>query len=266
MIYGAFDGSGFNLATARDLNLTQATLPIYWGQYPDLSSRRARAIYLRGKGFRVLAHAGVYAFYPHWIDSTASTEQQTQRILDCRKMLSDTCAAIDVVNEFMNHPVLNAAMLFWDAEITLWQRRVNEYGLLTGEITDQFISTLTGNGHLYERIGVQCHVQCDYVTALALLPGIGANLEKLKTLGKPIDISELSIPANGTVFAGWTETRQASYLRKLFAVFMEFSDVIESISWWELKDHAAMFNAGSGLIRANGTKRAAYTAWKELTK
>jgi GH35 family endo-1,4-beta-xylanase len=139
-------------------------------------------------------------------------------------------------------------------------RRVNEYGLLTGEITDEWVSTLKNNADAFEIIGVQCHWFAQLRNGrLPDIEVVRRNLAKLATVGKPIHITEISVPSGAF---GYTEALQAEWVRTLYETFWA-TPAVTGIFYWDLSD-AGAWNPTSGLWRADGTGRPAWDAVSTL--
>lgn len=169
---------------------------------------------------------------------------------------------VDVLNEPYHEPISdNWAPLAWSKEDAPGvRRRVNEYGLLTGEITDKWIATLASKADEFDVIGVQAHVPVPK-SAIPSIEGIRANLLKLTSLGKPVHITEISVPSAAQ---GWTEASQEAFLKELYTLFFETPGV-EAILYWDLSDNGA-WNPTSGLWRSNGTFKPAWTTINTLIK
>lgn len=168
---------------------------------------------------------------------------------------------VDVLNEPFHNPVNFNWVQCYD-----WaksgnpnlKRRINEYGLLTGEITDQFISNLKNISDKYEVIGIQCHIFAPQ-NVLPSIDFIQSNIRKIATLGKPIHISEVSIPSNNY---NWTETSQKDFLISLYTMFFN-EPSISGIFYWDLNDSGA-WNPTSGLWHSDGSTKPAWDALVSL--
>lgn len=257
--FGA-NNSHFDKTIWDDLGLSQITMTTYWALNPTMDLLEPLAGSYKALGLHVIGHPVIYALQsqPDWPDNRTGPEEKCARLKKYLDALSKHISVADIVNEPMHNPTLIDGELYaYAAGYSTVERRVNEYGILTGE-ADAFIALLRGNGHLYERIGVQWHVMAPE----AQLPPIGYMLDAMKRVrdhfGKPIDLSEGGVPS-GTM--GWTEASQANYTYRFVRAFKDSG--VESINWWDLRDTEAVnFNPTSGLIRADGSLKPAYAAFK----
>jgi GH35 family endo-1,4-beta-xylanase len=92
------------------------------------------------------------------------------------------------------------------------------------------------------------------------------NLRKLQTLGKPVYVTEISVPASmnsscpgmGYWRKEWSEEVQAQFLERLLAVIMGEKDV-RLVNYWDMQDKGSFIYKG-GLMDADGRKKPAYEA------
>jgi GH35 family endo-1,4-beta-xylanase len=167
-------------------------------------------------------------------------------------------SVVDVVNEHHHYPVSG-----FDQMIARWRSlrpdcrvRLNEYGLSMNQIAfsrivrDAYRPWL----HLADVIGIQCHWLDPLVGGkLPSITTVQRNLDALVVLGKPIHVTEISIPSNRD---GWTESKQAEWLDRLLNLFHR-TPAVEGCWYWDLSD-ANAWNRTSGLWRADGTPKPAW--------
>jgi len=171
-------------------------------------------------------------------------------------------SVVDVLNEPYHEPVSDPwAPLQWSKEDAPHvQRRVNEYGLLTGQILDPWLKTLAENSDKYEVIGVQAHVPVPR-SGIPSMDQMRENLRRITALGKPVHITEVSVPSANL---GWTETSQEAFLKELYTMFFETPGV-EAVYYWDLSD-AGAWNPTSGLWRTDGSHKPAWNTINQLIK
>lgn len=264
MLRGAFD-QNLTREKTRQMKLKFVTLPTYWIHDENLSGKARRAIQLASWGLQVFGHPAVYAMQPDWPDASANYRQLCQRIDHYASTFGDSLACVDVVNEPLHHPTLYTYDLYrrYRARRPAVPRRVNEYDILTGILTDTLVATLSGCSSIYERIGVQAHVpaaEASYATVWKVftVKHMRSQLEKLLPLQKRIDLSEVSIPSAGN---GWTPTRQRDFLAR---VVEAAQGIVETIGWWEPVD-GKIWNPKSGLFEEDGTPKPALDVWLSIT-
>ncbi|MCC6153005.1 MAG: endo-1,4-beta-xylanase, partial [Candidatus Hydrogenedentes bacterium] len=94
-------------------------------------------------------------------------------------------------------------------------------------------------------------------------------LDRYAALGKPIHISEFSLPStygkdwvSGYWREPWTENTQAEYAEMIFT-FMYADPRVQSISWWDVMDTKSSVTTG-GLCDASGKPKSALERLKKL--
>ncbi len=94
-------------------------------------------------------------------------------------------------------------------------------------------------------------------------------LDKYSELGKPIYITEVSVPSSfdknwriGYWHRGWDEETQAEWLEDFYTICYSKS-YIKGISWWDANDRYSFITNG-GLLDENNKPKKAYETLKEL--
>jgi hypothetical protein len=160
--------------------------------------------------------------------------------------------AVDVVNEPHHTNMLPEAAGFYSMANSR-VRRLNEYGILEdAQFSRMWLDMLRESAALYDVIGVQAHVMAP-PDAMPPMDVIRERLERYAALGKPIHVSEVSVPSGRL---GWDERQQADWLEHFYMTCAKIPQ-IELFGYWDLRDSEA-WNKTSGLIRKDGTFKPAY--------
>lgn len=142
---------------------------------------------------------------------------------------------MDTVNEQIHYPLDNPKLAYAQVatQVPRVTQIVNEYGFFnevgfTKLYADTFLADRM-NSAPYGVIGVQVHLPDNGPFDYAVL---SIELDKLSKLGKPVHITEVSIPSAN---AFWTPSLQAKHLELLYNLFWT-KDYIEAITYWMFLD------------------------------
>lgn len=229
----------------------------------------------KANGFKFKLHTLVWGSqYPSWISGVSSTDLRTEieAWMDALAARYPDVWAIDVVNEPTKTPMpdnYKAALggngtTGWDWVITSFQLarqkfpnaklHINEYGTENDAAArNQMITiiNLLRDRNLIDGIGIQAHAfNLDSMNAAQMK----TCLDAYAALGLDVFITELDIrgPANPR-----TEASQASKYQELFPVMWEHAAVKGVTLWGYIEGQTWM--AGSGILNADGSERAAMT-------
>ena len=232
---------------------TYAAIPI--------ETQRAQYAAIRKAGKSVYLHPGVYAHPDEGVRTPAEGED-CYEYLDRLRVEFPQATGCDAVNEPWHQPPTCAggAVGLFDHAAGYWPEiRINEYGILDGEIFNAWLSILRMIPDLYDAVGVQAHVAYHIATAGGYdMATVSRNLKALVALGKPVHVTEISVPSAGN---GWTESMQASYIREFYNVCINAG--VSNITYWDLCD-AGAWNPSSGLLHDDGTPKAAWYTLKSI--
>jgi endo-1,4-beta-xylanase len=117
------------------------------------------------------------------------------------------------------------------------------------DINTRYKNETRGTRNLIEGVGSQSH----FMSLNVNLNNVRATLDKLKTLGIPIAISELDISTAGyvrgegkdTVMKPEDEIAQARIYANLFKLYREYAPYISRVNFWGVDDGTSWLSAGN---------------------
>jgi endo-1,4-beta-xylanase len=280
-----------------------ATLGIYWksiepqqGQYRFTAGssymyRRPPTDpvvdYMVSRGVTVNAHPIVWdsptASIPDWLPDDLTQREQliNERIRVLAERYGSTIKRWDVLNEpyfrKTQEPMPDDFIYKSFVEANRYlpataELQINEASTAWTEARTYYknlIQSLTDRGARVDRVGLQFHLfndtaMKDVTDGKTYKPlDLLSTLDTYATLGKPIYISEITIPATGGTSAGRAD--QAEVARNLYRLWFSHA-AVDGITWWNLVDNTAASGETphAGLLDTNLDPKEAYLALQQL--
>jgi endo-1,4-beta-xylanase len=282
-----------------------ATLPFYWGRYeprrgaPDIERLTKTARWLVERGVTVKGHPLVWhTALPPWLLGPPLNEVERLQRARIRDLVEGFAGLIDIwdaINEAVIMPVFangeNAVTPLARARGRIAMVRlafeeartanpaavllINDFDLSSAY--ECLIEGVLEAGVEINAIGLQTHMHKGYrgeeymLQALDRFARYGLPLhmtESTLVSGHPMppditDLNDYRIPDWPTTPEG--EARQADEIVRHYRSLVAHP-AVEAINYWGLTDDGAWLGAPVGLIRADGTCKASYTALEGLIK
>jgi endo-1,4-beta-xylanase len=123
---------------------------------------------------------------------------------------------------------------------------------MINDINTRYKNETGGNRNLIEGVGIQSH----FMGLNINMDNVRLTLEKCKTLGIPIAISELDISTagfargegNDTAMTAADAATQATLYAQLFNLYREYAPHIARITFWGMDDGTSWLSAGNPLL------------------
>ena len=293
------------LADAYTELFNWATLPFYWGRFepergkPDTARLKRTAEWFRSRGVALKGHPLVWhTVQPDWLMGLPLDEVETLQRERIRRDVADFAGLIDTwdaINEAVIMPVFDNGdnaitplarargripmirMAFEEARSTNPSATllINDFDLSSAY--ECLIEGVLEAGIRIDAIGLQTHMHQGYWGEETML----AMVDRFARYGLPLHLTENSIvsghemPAdivdlNDYRIPSWPSTdegeaRQAEQLARHYRSLVGHPSV-ESITYWGITDAGAWLGAPIGLVRADGTRKPAHAALKDLIK
>jgi hypothetical protein len=228
-------------------------------------------------GISMKGHPAIYflpPIQPAWIGAGRPTDEQLDKHF--REIISTYGERIkvwDVINEPVHNsigdvrPWYNLFHALMGGKGTLVCNEYEAFSDTGYPAFFNFVSSYLKSGTRIDVVGLQGH---DEVNSATPLGRVIDTLNGYKNLGKPIHITELSFPTNGNPITRspwrgkWDEATHAKYVCDYYRTCFSHPSV-ENITWWDFADGPqGSWRMNTGLLRADGTPKAAYTALKDL--
>lgn len=219
-----------------------ATIGCFWKDNPDLGFAVVKAVanWCHDREIVTKGHASVYALTD--LRPAALTGKTLTAISNWKPYIQAVRAALsqpryldylDVVNEPLHISVASWSYAYlWAGKESL--RLVNEYGVFTGEtgFAAKYYSAIKTAGSAVDVIGIQAHCSADGPLDYDLMY---SELTRFSKLGKPIHITEVSVPSAAGQMAGsmWTESLQAEHVERVYRMALMFP-AVSGITYWML--------------------------------
>jgi endo-1,4-beta-xylanase len=145
-------------------------------------------------------------------------------------------------NEYFHHEWTNEP---WAGGLN----KVEAVRKMIDDINTRYKNETRGTRNLIEGVGSQSH----FMSMNVNINNVRATLEKLKTLGIPIAISELDISTAGFVLGGGMDTAmtpedeiaQAKIYANLFKLYKEYEPNISRVVFWGMDDGSSWLSTGN---------------------
>ena len=145
-------------------------------------------------------------------------------------------------NEYFHHEWTNES---WAGGLN----KVEAVRKMIDDINTRYKRETGGTRNLIEGVGSQSH----FMSMNVNLNNVRATLDKLKTLGIPIAISELDISTAGFILGGGKDTTmtpedeiaQARIYANLFKLYREYAPYISRVVFWGMDDGSSWLSAGN---------------------
>jgi endo-1,4-beta-xylanase len=282
-----------------------ATLPFYWGSYEprpgvtDAGRLTATARWLTERGVSVKGHPLVWhTVQPAWLlglDLDEVQRRQRERIRTIVAGFAGLIDSWDAINEAVIMPVFsngeNAITPLALARGRIFMVRLafeearaanpaatlvlNDFDLSSAY--ECLIEGVLEAGIRIDAIGLQTHMHQGFRGEEYLVP----MLDRFARYGLPLHLTETTLVSgdlmppdivdlNDYQVPSWPSTqdgeaRQADELVRHYRCLVGHP-AVEAVTYWGFGDAGAWLGAPSGLIRADGTRKPAYTALADLIK
>lgn len=221
-----------------------ATVGVLWKDLEangmDFAYWKAICNWCLSAGMLVKAHAPIYnlpRLYPRALASKNPSEIASwlPYLMTVANEIGPYVNYMDTVNEQIHYPLDNPNAAYKQVALQVPRviQLVNEYGFFTEALfTAKYVqnfSTARFNGVPYGGVGIQAHTLDAASFNYTVLE---STLDGFRNYGKPVHISEISIPSAGNY---WNQALQAEHLEKMYLLFMSKPQV-EAITYWMLAD------------------------------